>query len=85
MGRNRNFYQNNEEFANEVETPAVEEAVAESTPVEAPIVEEVKPEPTPAPIIKEEPKVEVKKVEAPKAVSAKPGIKEVKAKGTATL
>lgn len=85
MGRNRNFYQNNEEFANEVETPAVEEAVAESTPVEAPIVEEVKPEPAPAPIIKEEPKVEDKKVEAPKAVSAKPGIKEVKAKGTATL
>lgn len=87
MGRNRNFYQNNEDFANEVETPAVEEAVAESTPVEAPIVEEVKPEPapTPAPVIKEEPKVEEKKVEAPKAVSAKPGIKEVKAKGTATL
>lgn len=84
MGRNRNFYQNNEGVENEVEAPVVEEAVAE-TPVEAPVVEEVKPEPVP--VVKEEPKVEVKKVEekpAPAPVK-KFGSKEIKAKGTATL
>lgn len=84
MGRNRNFYQNNEEFANEVETPAVEETNVESTPV----VEEVKPEPVPAPVVKEEPKVEIKKPEPAKeipVVNKKSGIKYVQAKGTATL
>jgi len=82
MGRNRNFYQNNEEFANEVETPIVEETNVES----APVVEEVKPEPTP--VIKEEPKVEVNKVEPTKeipVVNKKPGIKYIQVKGTATL
>lgn len=86
MGRNRNFYQNNEGVENEVEAPVVKEAVAE-TPVEAPVVEEVKPEPEPIPVVKEEPKVEVKKVEekpAPAPVK-KFGSKEIKAKGTATL
>ena len=82
MGRNRNFYQNNEEVENEVEAPVVEEAVAE-TPVEAPVVEEVKPEPVP--VVKEEPKVEVKKVEEKPAPVKKSGIEEIKAKGTATL
>lgn len=91
MGRNRNFYQNNEDFTNEAETPVVEEAVAESTPVETPVAEEVKSEPIieekkpePAPIIKEESKVEIKKIEAP-VKTTKPGIKEEKAKKTATL
>ena len=85
MGRNRNFYQNNEEAENEVEAPVVEEAVAE-TPVEAPVVEEVKHEPVP--VVKEEPKVEIKKPEPAKeipVVNKKPGIKYVQAKGTATL
>ena len=50
MGKNKNFYQNNEEATNVVETPVTEDIVAEATPVETPVV-------------KEEVKVEVKKPE----------------------
>ena len=88
MGKNRNFYQNNEENI-EVTEPVVEEAVITEpapveTPVEAPVVEEVKPA---EPIVSVKVEPEVKKVEvnpAPTPVNKK-GIKEIKAKGTATL
>lgn len=77
MGKNRNFYQGNEEVANEAEAPVVENAIAETTPVETPVVEDKKPEVTP----------EVKKVEPVVAntIDKKPEIKKVQKKGTATL
>lgn len=45
MGKNRNFYQNNEEVTNEAEAPVVEDAAVETAPVETPVVEDKKPEP----------------------------------------
>lgn len=92
MGKNRNFYQNNEENI-EVTEPLVDEVVTtESAPVEtpietsieAPVVDEVKPA---EPIVEVKVEPEVKKVEvkpAPAPVK-KSGIVEIKAKGTATL
>lgn len=77
MGKNRNFYQNNEEVANEAEIPVVEDAAVETAPVETPVVEDKKPEPEP----------EVKKVEPviTNTTNKKPEIKSVQKKGTATL
>lgn len=79
MGKNRNFYQNNEEVANEAEAPVVEDVAVETAPVETPVVEDKKPEPTPEP--------EVKKVEpvVTNTTNKKPEIKSVQKKGTATL
>lgn len=88
MGKNRNFYHNSEDVVNEVETPAVDEPIAETTPVTE---EEVKPESAPVSAVKEEeePKVEVKNVEEKPAPAPAPvkksGIREIKVKGTATL
>ena len=83
MGR-RNYYQNTEETTEEVvnETPVVEEAPAVETVVnEEPVkVEEKKEEP-----VVQKAVVEEKKVEAPAPAPVKKGVKEVKAKGTATL
>lgn len=85
MGKNRNFYQNNEEVTNET-TPLEdciagygEDAFEETAPVETPVVEDKKPEPTPEP--------EVKKVEpvVTNTTNKKPEIKSVQKKGTATL
>lgn len=74
MGKNRNFYQNNEEVTNEAEAPVVEDAAVETAPVETPVVEDKKPEPTPEP----EPVVT-------NTTNKKPEIKSVQKKGTATL
>lgn len=77
MGKNRNFYQNNEEVTNEVDVPVAEDVAAETAPVETPVVEDKKPEPEP----------EVKKVESviTNTTNKKPEIKSVQKKGTATL
>lgn len=89
MGKNRNFYQNNEENI-EVTEPVVNEVVmTESapveTPIEAPVVEEVKPA---EPIVEVKVEPEVKKVEVTPAPApvVKNKTKEVKVvKRTATL
>ena len=75
MGKNRNFYQNNEEVTNEAEAPVVEDVAVETAPVETQVVEDKKPEP------------EVKKVEpvVTNTTNNKPAIKSVQKKGTATL
>lgn len=85
MGKNRNFYQNNEENIEVAEPVADEVAATESTPVEAPVVEEIKPA---EPIIEVKVEPEVKKVEVTPAPApvVKNNTKEVKVvKRTATL
>ena len=86
MGKNRNFYNNEEANKTEEtiveEVPAVEEVVAEA-PVET--ISESVVEVAPAPVVKEEPKkVEVAKP-APAPVPTKKGANEIKVRGTATL
>ena len=85
MGKNRNFYQNNEENIEVAEPVADEVTATESTPVEAPVVEEVKPA---EPIVEVKVEPEVKKVEVTPAPApvVKNNTKEVKVvKRTATL
>ena len=74
MGKNRNNNFIGE--APEVTEEAVVDMPVEEAPVAEPFIEEKKPEPV---VVKEE-----KKVEAP-VKTTKPGIKEEKAKKTATL
>jgi len=79
MGKNRNFYQNNEEVTNEAETHVVEDvAVEESVPATNPILDTtVKPVETPA--------VEIKKIEPKVEIKPEPKTVKVQKKGTATL